>query len=120
MGSPAAPAHERDPRARGAHATPTPDDPTIAQFAIDIACEPSEPGLAPYDIDVLLLGRPDRDEVYDTAQRAQQRLGREVNVTMRTRKQWENASDSFTRNVRSSPMVEVPYPADRGEVEHGK
>lgn len=79
-----------------------------------------EPGLAPFDIDVLVLGRPDRDEVFDAAQRAQQRLGREVNVTMRTRKQWENASDSFTRNVRSSPMVEVPYPADRGEVEHGK
>ena len=40
-----------------------------------------EPGPTPNDIDVLVIGRPDRDEIYDAAQRAQRRLGREVNVT---------------------------------------
>ena len=79
-----------------------------------------EPGAAPNDIDVLVLGRPDRDAVYEAARRAQQRLGREVNVTQRTRKQWETASDGFTQQVRTSPMVEVPYPAGHAEVEQGK
>lgn len=78
-----------------------------------------EPGPAPNDIDVLVIGKPDRDDVYAAAQRSQQRLGREVNVTQRTRKQWESATDGFTRQVRSSPAVEIPYPADHGAVEQG-
>lgn len=79
-----------------------------------------EPGPAPNDIDILVIGRPDRDEVYDAARRAQQRLGREVNVTQRTRKQWDAATDGFSEQVRSSPMVEVPYPRNRDAVEQGQ
>ncbi len=79
-----------------------------------------EPGLPPNDIDVLVIGRPDRDEVYDAARRAQQRLGREVNITQRTRKQWDTATDGFSDQVRRSPMIEVPYPRDRDTVEQGQ
>jgi predicted nucleotidyltransferase len=77
-------------------------------------------GPAPNDIDVLVIGRPDRDEVYDAARRAQQRLGREVSVTQRTRKQWDAATDGFSEQVRSSPMVEVPYPRSHDAVEQGQ
>ena len=76
-----------------------------------------EAGGPPNDIDVLVIGRPARDDVFDASLRAQQRLGREVNVTQRTRKQWETATDGFSQQVRNSPMVEVPY---RGAVEQGK
>ena len=79
-----------------------------------------EPGPTPNDIDVLVIGRPDRDEVYDAARRAQQRLGREVNVTQRTRKQWDTATDGFSEQVRRSPMVKVPYPRNHGAVEQGQ
>lgn len=79
-----------------------------------------EPGPAPRDIDVLVLGYPDRDDLFDAAQRAQRRLGREVNVIQRTRRQWETATDGFTEQVRSSPMVEVPYRAPDGQVEQGQ
>lgn len=79
-----------------------------------------EHGAQPHDIDVLVIGRPDRDEVYDAARRAQQRLGREVNVTQRTRKQWDTATDGFSEQVRSSPMVEVPYPRNHDAVEQGQ
>jgi predicted nucleotidyltransferase len=79
-----------------------------------------EPGPPPNDIDVLVIGHPDRDEVYDAARRAQQRLGREVNVTQRTRKQWDTATDGFSEQVRSSPMVEVPYPRNHDAVEQGQ
>jgi hypothetical protein len=79
-----------------------------------------EHGPSPQDIDVLLLGKPDRDDVFDAARRAGRRLGREVNVTQRTSRQWETATDGFAQQVRSSPMVEVPYRPSDGPVEQGK
>lgn len=69
-----------------------------------------EAGPSPQDIDVLVLGKPDRDDMFDAARRAERRLGREVNVTQRTRRQWETASDGFAEQVRASPTVEVPRP----------
>src|SRR3984957_16164801 len=65
-----------------------------------------EQGAAPNDVDVLLVGTPDRDEAYEAARRAEQRLGREVNVTVRDRAHWQAATDGFTRQLRSSPLVE--------------
>ena len=79
-----------------------------------------EAGSVPNDIDLLVIGRPDRDHVHEAALRAQQRLGREVNVTLRTRDAWDKASDGFTRRVRSSPLLEVRYPQRDAEVEQGK
>jgi len=79
-----------------------------------------EPGPSPQDIDVLVLGRPDRDDVFDAARRAERRLGREVNVTQRTSRQWQTATDGFAEQVRVSPMVEVPYRPKDGQVEQGE
>jgi predicted nucleotidyltransferase len=93
---------------------------TIYIYGSWAARHQGEPGPAPNDIDVLVIGRPDRDEVYDAARRAQQRLGREVNITQRTRKQWGTATDGFSEQVRSSPMVEVPYPRSHDAVEQGR
>ena len=70
-----------------------------------------EPGPAPNDVDVLLVGVPDRDEAYEAATRAQDRLRREVNVTIRSPDRWENDWDGFTVQVRSSPLLLVPPPA---------
>ncbi len=66
-----------------------------------------EPGPAPRDVDVLVIGTPDRDAAFEAARRAQSRLGREVNVTIRSQDQWDNDSDGFTRQLRSSPQVVV-------------
>jgi predicted nucleotidyltransferase len=67
-----------------------------------------EPGPAPHDVDVLLIGAPDRDAAYEAARRAQGRLGREVNVTVRSEAQWENGDDAFTRQLRQSALLVVP------------
>jgi predicted nucleotidyltransferase len=67
-----------------------------------------EQGPAPHDVDVLIIGAPDRDEVYEAARRAQERLGREVNTTVRKAEQWQGAQDGFARQLRSSPLVEIP------------
>lgn len=67
-----------------------------------------EQGPAPHDVDVLLIGQPDRDAVYEAARRAEERLGREVNVTIRDAERWKTARDGFTRQLRSSPLVKIP------------
>ena len=79
-----------------------------------------ESGPPPHDIDVLVLGEPNRDDVFDAAQRAQQRLGRPVDVIQRTGRQWESATDGFAQQVRSAPMIKVPYPPRDADVEQGK
>ena len=79
-----------------------------------------EPGATPNDVDVMVVGSPDRDEVFDAAGCAERRLGQQVNVTQRTVDAWETGTDGFTQHVRSSPLVEVPYPHGRAEVEQGK
>jgi DNA-binding transcriptional ArsR family regulator len=66
-----------------------------------------QPGPAPNDIDFLVLGTPDRDELHDAARRAEQRLGRPINVTVRTTKQWQASTDGFTRQLKSSPLIPV-------------
>ncbi|MHB1433556.1 MAG: hypothetical protein ACYCVZ_15760 [Streptosporangiaceae bacterium] len=68
-------------------------------------------GPAPRDVDVLLVGAPDRDDVYEAARRAEQRLGREVNVAIRGTEQWHSGTDGFTKQLRSSPLLEIPRPA---------
>lgn len=66
-----------------------------------------EPGRAPNDLDVLVIGRPDRDACYDAAERAERRLRLPVQVTIRSRSQWEKASDPFLAEVRSRPLVSI-------------
>jgi hypothetical protein len=64
-----------------------------------------EPGPAPNDIDVLIVGRPDRDQVYEAAERAERRLGIPVQATIRTAKQWNDTRDAFISQVRGRPLV---------------
>ena len=67
-----------------------------------------ETGPAPNDIDVLILGQPDRDEVYEAASRAEHRLGLPVNTTIRRTNDWATADDPFSRQLKASPLVPAP------------
>lgn len=64
-----------------------------------------EPGPAPNDIDVLVLGEPDRDQLHAAARRAEKRLGLPVNTAVRRVEDWALADDQFTRAVKQSPVV---------------
>jgi predicted nucleotidyltransferase len=64
-------------------------------------------GRAPNDIDVLVIGSPDRDTIDDAAERAEGRIGFPVQATVRSRTQWTAASDSFIEEVKSRPLVVV-------------
>lgn len=59
------------------------------------------------DIDLLVLGEPDRDELYMQIDRAAQRLGRHVQVTIRAA-DWLIAGDGvFHDTVVGRPMVPI-------------
>lgn len=67
-------------------------------------------GHPPADLDVLVIGRPDRDALDDAAQRAGARLAREVNVTIRSADWWHSGDDGFHAEVTRRPLVPVPIP----------
>jgi predicted nucleotidyltransferase len=66
-----------------------------------------EEGRSPSDIDVMVIGKPDRDELDDAAQRAASRLAREVNVTIRSADWWAASDDAFHRQIAASPLVQI-------------
>lgn len=69
------------------------------------------------DIDVLVLGDPDRDRLYARIGRVEARLGRPVQITIRDA-DWLTAGDgSFHATVVSRPLV--PIPLDGGEPSTG-
>jgi len=65
------------------------------------------PGPPPSDVDVLVIGRPSRTDVYAASDRAQDRLGIPVNPSIRTRAQWLDPSDALVRQIKESPYVDV-------------
>lgn len=67
-----------------------------------------EPGRVPKDVDVLVVGAADEDDLYDAARAAERQLGREVNIRRLSRDDWESSdSDPFLETVRSRPLVRL-------------
>lgn len=60
------------------------------------------------DIDVLVLGEPDRDALFEATSPLEARLGRPVQITIRNAGWLETGSGSFHDTVMSRPLVEVP------------
>lgn len=74
-----------------------------------------EPGPAPADIDLLVIGRPDRDDLHDAVGRARTRLGRDINTVALSVERWNADGDPFLAEVRGRPMVAlsgVPGPRE--------
>ena len=63
------------------------------------------PGPPPNDIDVMVVGKPNRAEVHDAAERAELRIGLPVQTTIRSLDTWRGQSDPFIGEVRSRPIV---------------
>lgn len=66
-----------------------------------------EPGPAPNDIDVLVIGSPDRDQVDDAAEKAETDIGSPVQASIRSRSAWMSTSEAFIQEVKSRPVVVV-------------
>lgn len=67
-----------------------------------------ERGSAPNDVDVLVVGdEVDRGQLYEAADRAQERLGLPVNPKLRTVAQWDEASDALSAEIRARPSIKL-------------
>lgn len=64
-------------------------------------------GKEPADVDVMVVGKPDREDVYAAADRCQRRLGLDVNPTVRTAKAWRDATDALVITVKDGPHLVV-------------
>lgn len=64
-------------------------------------------GPPPNDIDVIVVGSPARADVYDAADRAQDRLGIQVNPVIRSAQQWDEEQDSLITQIKTSDRVDV-------------
>jgi DNA-binding transcriptional ArsR family regulator len=60
------------------------------------------------DIDLLVLGEPDRDQLYAAVEASEPRIGRRVQITIREADWLENGDGSFHDTVTSRPMVPIP------------
>lgn len=67
-----------------------------------------EPGPPPGDVDVLVVGSPDPDALFDLAESVSRRLGREVNVHRITPESWAgDTADPFLTSVRERPLARL-------------
>ncbi|SOC53711.1 hypothetical protein SAMN05421879_10280 [Ornithinimicrobium cerasi] len=73
-----------------------------------------EVGLPPHDIDVLVVGEVDRADVYEAAERAQARLGLEVNPVVRSPQAWREPVDELVVQIKGTAHT-VVIGGDQGE-----
>ncbi len=68
-----------------------------------------EVGDAPKDVDVLVVGKPDPDELFSVAEVACRSLRREVNIRSVRSAAWDAPAeaDAFLAHIRSRPLVEL-------------
>lgn len=59
------------------------------------------------DIDVLVVGKVDRADVYEAADRASARLDIEVNPVVRSAKQWSVPEDALVKQIKTSAHTEL-------------
>jgi hypothetical protein len=59
------------------------------------------------DIDVLILGSPDRDQLYEALSAAETRLGRPVQATIREAGWLNSGSGSFYETMIGRPMLKL-------------
>ena len=63
------------------------------------------------DIDVLVLGEPDRDRLYDALSTAEERLGRPIQATIREPAWLDSGTGAFHDTVVSRPLLKLTFPA---------
>jgi predicted nucleotidyltransferase len=68
-----------------------------------------EPGPAPADVDILVVGTADPDDLDDVAERAQRTLHRPVSIRRVRPETWNvaNPTDPFLRSVKTRPLVRI-------------
>ncbi len=92
-----------------------PDADRVVLFGSWAARYLGQTGPPPNDLDVLVVGQPGRESVYDAADRAQQRLGMPVNPVIRAEAAWREATDPLVVQIKSGLFVPVLEPGDEAD-----
>lgn len=66
-----------------------------------------ENGHFPHDIDFVVIGNPDRDDVLEILVESMHQLNHDAQVIFRSPQAWKDASDSFTKTAQTRPLVEL-------------
>lgn len=66
-----------------------------------------EPGPAPRDLDVIVVGHPDRRALRRANARLEERLGHPVQIITIAPHEWDNQSSGFVTDVNQRPRLEV-------------
>jgi hypothetical protein len=62
------------------------------------------------DIDLLVLGEPDRDKLYEALSTAERQLGRPVEATIRSADWLESGTGAFHDTVIRRPLLKLDLP----------
>jgi hypothetical protein len=66
-----------------------------------------QPGPAPNDIDVLVVGRPERRALARTARELSAQLGLEVETHVVASSDYEQGASGFLRTIKQGPLIEL-------------
>jgi DNA-binding transcriptional ArsR family regulator len=67
------------------------------------------------DLDVLVLGDPDRNALFEATSGASERLGREVQITIRDSDWLTDGDGTFHDTISSRPLVPIPLDTVEGQ-----
>jgi hypothetical protein len=71
-------------------------------------------GAFPHDVDVIVVGKPNRDNVTEAVIEALRAIGHDGQVIFRSPTAWREAKDTFARTAKDSPLVELTIGNDDG------
>jgi len=66
-----------------------------------------EPGTFPHDVDVIVIGKPNRDDATEAVIEALRSIGHDGQVIFRSLATWREAKDAFTRTAKDGQLVEL-------------
>jgi len=69
-----------------------------------------ERGPSPNDIDLLVIGTPDLDDLYAACRQAERELRLDVNPVVRSESEWRKAGSGFLGDIRKGPLVPLRRP----------
>ena len=73
-----------------------------------------EPGPPPADIDLLIIGKPDRRDLARLCREAAAELGLEINPTVLDHTDWEADATAFVRSIKTQPLIPLTDKANNG------
>jgi DNA-binding Lrp family transcriptional regulator len=71
------------------------------------ASEESNLGRPARDVDLMVLGTPDLDRLYEVTGEVEELIGRPVNVAVFTREEWEADESGFAEAVKDGARIEL-------------